>query len=436
MDAGGLFSRGPVIAPAAVADHEAKAGLIAEAYALGGIDAMLPARGDFALGRAVLEGLAAKHALPYVVSNLVCAEPLPWPTTRRLEVGGGGVVVYGIVGPELELPGCQVRDPKALLASLPVDDTVYIVLSDQKRARDEALAVAAPGVDFIVSSDGMESLASPVALDNGGLLLASGTRGKLLGLLEVNPAAGGRSWRDDGAGVARAEDLAAAQAKLKELAERKAQAEDERARDRISRQEEFWKKKETKAADAVAHAAPAGTVEGSVKNELRPLGTDIAEHAPTFALVSAFKTAHSGAASSAPATGTSTQHDGTGMGPYVGNNACTGCHAEQAAQWETTGHARAWAALVAQERQYDPDCYTCHVTGATDREGPKDPRRLGGLEDVGCEACHGAGRAHVAGPQQSHLVRSPPTSQCITCHDSRQDGGRFDEATYRARVKH
>lgn len=435
VDAGGLFNRGPVLPPDQIADHEAKAGLIAEAYALGGIDALLPARGDFAVGRGVLESLGERHGLPYVLSNVVCADALPWPSTRRFEVGGVAVVVYGIVDAELSVEGCQVRDPASLLGTLPVDDTVYIVLSDQKRARDEALAARAPGIDFIVNGEGMESLASPAPLDNGGLFLASGTRGKLLGLAEVRPEAGARAWLDTGAGAARAEDLEAAKAKLAELAERKAAAEDDRARGRIARQEEFWKKKEEKATAALATAAEAGALTSKVRNELRPLGATVGEHAPTAALVGTFKTTHSGAASGPPAESATAPQEG-GFGPFVGSSACAACHPTQHKQWAGTGHAHAWTSLVGQERQYDTDCYTCHVTGATDRDGPKDPRQLGGLENVGCEACHGAGRAHAADPAQARLVRSPPTTQCVVCHDSRQDGGRFEEAGYRAKVKH
>ncbi len=414
----------------------AKAELIAEAYALSGVEAMLPARGDFSLGRDALQALAAKHRLPYVLSNVVCADPLPWPTALRFARGGSEVIVVGIASPDLAVPGCTVRDAGAVLASLPADDTVVIVLSDLPKGQDEALAAKAPAIDFLVRGNSMESLASPEALEGGGLLLASGSRGKLLGLLRVSPTAGGRGWRDAGAGAARTQEVADAQTKLAELAERKAAATDERSRERVARQEAFWEKKKLKAEAALASSTAPDAGAGSVENELRPLGTDIAEHPATFALVAAFKSQHSGTKSAPPSTGPSTQHEGTGFGTFVGNNACTGCHAKQAAQWATTGHARAWASLVAQERQYDPDCFACHVTGAKSSGGPTDPHQLGGLEDVGCESCHGAGRAHVTSPAEAHLVRSPPTSQCVGCHDSRQDGGRFEEVTYRARVKH
>jgi cytochrome c553 len=39
-------------------------------------------------------------------------------------------------------------------------------------------------------------------------------------------------------------------------------------------------------------------------------------------------------------------------------------------------------------------------------------------------------------PTNVHLERSPTTTTCIRCHDATQDGGRFDEASYRAQVRH
>jgi hypothetical protein len=400
------------------------------------IDAMLPARGDFSLGRAFLEELAEGAKLPYVLSNVTCQEPLPWPTTRTVTRGGTRIVVYGLANADLQLPGCEVRDPAATLASLPVDDTVYVVLSDLDKGKDEALGKSAPGVDFILRADAQESLASPLGLESGGLVLSSGARGKSLGLLTVTPTAGARGWRDTGAARARAQDVDDADTKLAELAARKAEAGDDRTRERLARQEEFWSRKRAKAAEALSRSESGMGPRGEVSNELRPLGTDVADHPDTLARVTAFKAEHSGSASVDPANAPSTGHEGAGFGPWVGNNACAGCHPSQAAQWQTTGHARAWASLVAQQRQYDADCFTCHVTGARDPAGPKDARQLGGLEDVGCEACHGAGREHSADPQTARMVRNPPTSQCTGCHDSRQDGGRFDEPTYRARVKH
>lgn len=398
---------------------------------------MMPGRGDFTFGRPFLEAVGKEFELPYVISNVECITPLPWPTTRSFERNGVKIVVYGIANPSLELVGCRVTDPGALLETVRADDTVVIVLSDLDKGRDVDLAKRATGVDFMVRSDSIEGLVTPTPMANGGLVLSSGSRGRQLGLLEVELTPGASGWRDEGEGAARASDVDAATAKLKELATRKAAAADEKAIDRLTRQEEFWTKKQADARAALALATAAPGTKGRVRNALRGLGVEAGEHPPTQEKVAAFKAANTGLASPTPAGAAPTPAPGAvGFGRFVGSAACAACHAPQTTQWSSTGHARAYAALVADQRQFDLDCFGCHVTGAKDANGPQDPRALHGLENVGCESCHGAGREHAASPTTAHLVASPPTSQCVQCHDSRQDGGRFEEATYRARVKH
>ncbi|GDX78602.1 hypothetical protein LBMAG42_04130 [Deltaproteobacteria bacterium] len=398
---------------------------------------MMPGRGDFAFGRAFVESVGKEFELPYVISNVECITPLPWPATRSFERNGVKIVVYGIANPSLELVGCRVTDPGALLETVRADDTVVIVLSDLDKGRDADLAKRATGVDFMVRSDSIEGLVTPTPMANGGLILSSGSRGRQLGLLEVELTPGALGWRDEGEGAARASDVDAATAKLKELATRKAAATDTKSVERLTRQEEFWTKKQADARAALELATAAPGSKGRVRNELRGLGVDAGEHAPTLERVSAFKAANTGSAPSAAGAVSSPMGEGgVGVGPFAGSAACTACHAPQAKQWASTGHARAYAALVADQRQFDLDCFGCHVTGAKDANGPQDPRALHGLENVGCESCHGAGRDHAASPTTAHLVASPPTSQCVQCHDSRQDGGRFEEAAYRARVTH
>ena len=120
----------------------------------------------------------------------------------------------------------------------------------------------------------------------------------------------------------------------------------------------------------------------------------------------------------------------------MGSGACAGCHTEQYAQWQTTPHAHAWQTLVDQKRHMDLDCFTCHVTGAFDPEGPQHPNQVGQLKNVGCESCHGPGRDHVGAPGPGQMVVNPPESTCTQCHDGAQDGGRFDYATYLPKVVH
>lgn len=434
VDAGDLFRRSAQLPDAERVEREAKARLIAELTRAGGVDAMMPARGDFAFGRAFVEGLAAEFDLPYVLSNVECERPLPFPSVRRFDKGGAKVEVYGLAGPELALEGCTVTDPGQALEKLPADDTVVIVLADLGRMPEADVARRSPGIDLIVRSDAAETLSTPEALPTGGLVLSNGSRGKLLGVAEIELTPGAPRWADAGAVAGRAADVDSATRKLKELADRKARATEPKEVTRLERQEEFWKKKLATAEAGLAAATSSQSPAHRVKNTLRGLGDDVGEHEPTLTKVKALKSTLTGTASAPPTPQPAA--NAAGMGNFVGSAACAACHAVQSTQWATTGHARAYASLIADDRQYDRDCFTCHVTGAFDRTGPTDPRALGGLENVGCESCHGAGKAHVASPATAPLVKTPPAAQCVQCHDSRQDGGRFVESTYRPRVVH
>ncbi len=430
--------KGKVVPEGERTEREIKARLIAEATRLGGIDAMMPARSDFALGRAFVEAMATEYALPYVVSNVECGTPLPWPTEIRFAKGGVNFVVYGVVSGELSLPACRATDPARALVSAPTDDTVVVVLSDQEASQDGELSTRVPAIDFVVVSNASSPLRAPEALPGGALRVSNGSRGKLLGLLRGELVAGARGWRDEGTRAQKAEEIDNARERLAEIQKREAAAGDDEARARLSRQREFWSKKLDSLQGELEAALNAQGPANVAANELKSLGDDVADHAPTLALVDAAKARISGG--TAPvATAVAEVEDVPGpvvpTGAYVGSEACAGCHPAQTAQWQTTAHARAWASLVAVSRQFDSDCWRCHATGAFADDGPQDPRALGPLVNVGCEACHGGGRAHAAAPT-GPMVADPPVSQCTQCHDKKQDDGRFEASTYRPKVVH
>ncbi len=417
-------------------EREAKARLIAETTPWGGIDAMLPARGEFALGRAFVESVATEYKLPYVVSNLECGTALPWPSVIELSKGGVNFAIYGVVSGELSVPACRASDPARALAQAPAGDTVVIVLSDQEEAQDLALATAVPAIDFIVVADAASPFRSPQPLPNGGLRLSNGSRGKMLGVLRGELVPGASAWRDAGTRAAKAAEVDTARARLSEVDKRLREAADEQARERLSRQREFWEKRLAKLDAELAAAVDASGPAHQASNEQLGLGDEVGEHQRTYDRVQAVKATISEATPMAQGSVESGEPPQAYTGAFVGSEACGGCHPAETEQWKGTAHARAWASLEGVKRQFDSDCWRCHATGAFSPEGPSDPRSLGALVNVGCESCHGAGRDHVLSPAEKPLVANPPTSQCTQCHDKKQDDGRFDETTYRPKVVH
>jgi peroxiredoxin len=98
-------------------------------------------------------------------------------------------------------------------------------------------------------------------------------------------------------------------------------------------------------------------------------------------------------------------------GEYHGNVVCGTCHPMEMDAWQLTHHSVAWHTLVKGGTHTDPECTSCHVTGAGAPGGwDGDPNSH--LVNVGCESCHGPGGPHDG-------VSTDETETCGGCHDSK-----------------
>ena len=101
---------------------------------------------------------------------------------------------------------------------------------------------------------------------------------------------------------------------------------------------------------------------------------------------------------------------------YVGIDTCTNCHEDARKVWDKTAHARSYATLSTQFKEYNLDCVSCHVTGY-DRPGGSTVTHVEGLKDVQCEVCHGPGSLHAAKPEKVKVpVTRPAADVCLSCH--------------------
>lgn len=101
--------------------------------------------------------------------------------------------------------------------------------------------------------------------------------------------------------------------------------------------------------------------------------------------------------------------------PYQSSFACGRCHPAEYRQWQTTGHAHAYATLRAVHRQEDPACLGCHTSGAGTKEGFVNPQRTAQLANVNCMDCHRLNPSeHLAQPQRP-LAKVDETT-CRGCH--------------------
>lgn len=98
-------------------------------------------------------------------------------------------------------------------------------------------------------------------------------------------------------------------------------------------------------------------------------------------------------------------------GRYLGDRACGVCHFTEYTSHALTHHSMAWRTLEARGAHTDPECTSCHVTGAG-QPGGWDGDPTSHLVNVGCEACHGPGGPHDG-------ARIDATTTCVGCHDAK-----------------
>ena len=105
-----------------------------------------------------------------------------------------------------------------------------------------------------------------------------------------------------------------------------------------------------------------------------------------------------------------------------GTDACSKCHEEPREVWNGTRHSRAYKTLVDQDKQFNLDCVSCHVTGY-DQPGGSTVTHVAKLENVGCENCHGPGSKHALDPKRVHTLipsrRATAASAATTRRTSR-----------------
>ena len=106
-----------------------------------------------------------------------------------------------------------------------------------------------------------------------------------------------------------------------------------------------------------------------------------------------------------------------GQAGFIGVEACTECHDEERKVYDKTSHARAYATLEKDFKEYNLDCVSCHVTGYG-KAGGSTVTHTEKLQNVQCEECHGPGSLHAKDPGKKDLIiLAPKPESCISqCH--------------------
>jgi hypothetical protein len=117
---------------------------------------------------------------------------------------------------------------------------------------------------------------------------------------------------------------------------------------------------------------------------------------------------------------------------FLGSEVCIRCHAEQAEQWKSTPHARAWQTLVDNHKDQAGECIECHVLGYKKPGGFQTGTQTPSMANVQCESCHGMGTQHDAFASAPQKVTE---ATCTKCHNKDNDPS-WNFSTKLAKVAH
>lgn len=127
----------------------------------------------------------------------------------------------------------------------------------------------------------------------------------------------------------------------------------------------------------------------------------------------------------------------SGKSPFVGEEQCKTCHAEQHKVWQESEHAIAYEDLEVVQKSFDPECIVCHVVGFNKDGGFVDMSITSHLMNVQCENCHGAGREHVESAGKKPVANKDwkKEQMCQQCHVQKHSPS-FDVEKYWPKIAH
>ncbi|HVY40431.1 MAG TPA: multiheme c-type cytochrome [Polyangia bacterium] len=164
-----------------------------------------------------------------------------------------------------------------------------------------------------------------------------------------------------------------------------------------------------------------------LENHLLPVGADVPEQRGVYMLVRVasgpIAATFRESVAAMKAAGISTYGENWTFGSTA---LCSGCHAPEAAQWQTTDHAHAFSTLEKAGKSRDPACMGCHFTGFLLPGGAQNFESAAQFQNVGCEDCHGPSVAHVASAdKRAGTSRAVAPTVCLGCHTPDQNVGPF-----------
>jgi hypothetical protein len=426
--AGPLFFMDPGLGAERADQDRAKAGTIARVLHTLGLAAFAPGTNDWADGGDGLARLAAMADAPAIVP----ARPsgAPSPPFVSVAVRDLGPLKVGFVG--YGQPGA------APPASPSVEDAVKAGVEDAKRqganvlvalaavGRGEAkrIADAVPELTAVVvgsaKSSGDANTAAPQGERVGDVLIAqAGNHLQSVAVLDLfvreSIGPGHVVKFADATGLELAQQREDVVRRIDELHDKISAWEREKtvsAADLQARRQDLAKlEAQRDQLDAKPPPAQGSFFRYAVKEVREALGKDPAIDADMVSYYRAVNDHNRSVfADRVPAPAAPDQAS------YVGIDVCSSCHPAARQVWNGTSHAKAYATLSSQFKEFNLECVSCHVTGY-EKPGGSTVTHATGLQDVQCEVCHGPGSKHAAKPSDPSLITgAPAASTCLQCH--------------------
>jgi hypothetical protein len=428
VGAGPMLFADPTVPAAGVTQALFKAETMAHSLKDLGLVAWAPGANDWALGEQELARLRQESGATLLAANLQ-GKTAGATATRLVEAGGHKVGFVGVSLPEVRggaVEGLEVRPAAAALQAGHAELTragaeIFVALVAAHRGAALRLAESTRGFQVVVVGKGFdqgEANDEPFGPSVVGDALVVQAPNHLQGIGVVDLYVREGSFRfADGSGLELSEERSRLERRIEELERRL--VDWERPNSGLSpaevsaRRQDLEQLKARRASLKAPEAPKTGSffryelvqvreslgVDEQVTRRLEAYYKRVNEHnRQAFADVTP-----------APA--------GEGQSSYVGVNQCSTCHLEERAFWDGTPHAKAYATLVKDHKQFNLDCVSCHVTGY-DKPGGSTVTHVANLESVQCETCHGPGSRHAADPTDKSLIRrTPDVSLCASaCH--------------------
>ncbi|MBK8253492.1 MAG: hypothetical protein IPK82_12600 [Polyangiaceae bacterium] len=409
-----------------------KAEAIAQASKHMGLTAFVPGLNDWAGGADTLTQLGTATGGALLAGNLEgVAGAVP---TLLKEISGVKVGLFGLADPK-DKTG---RTPPGVKA-LPINDGAKKAIADLKARGASILIgmVAAPRGEALRLADNFPELnvlilgkpvevgdindaPKPPILAGSTLVVETSNHLQTVGVVDLYLAKGDEKAAavtfQDAGGVAKAEELLALTARIRDLEQKLNGWEgnkDIKPEDLAARRMDLEKMRGEKAKLEGEQTPTKGSF---FKYKLVEVRDRLGAEKTVFDQMATFykrvnehnKTAFADRKPTPPEKG---------QAGFIGIDACTDCHDEERKVWDGTQHAKAYATLQKDFKEYNLDCVSCHVTGYG-KPGGSTVTFNDKLQNIQCETCHGPGSLHAKDPNKKGLITLKPAPETCTseCH--------------------